>query len=92
MFFFEEESERGGERGGGGRRDRTRRIRAPSACRFCTDRVGDVDYKDLGSLRKLVTIQAKMFSRKRSGVCAAHQQSLKRAVKYARYLALLPYG
>lgn len=60
-------------------------------CRFCRDKVEEVDYKDLASLTKLTTQQGKMFSRKRSGNCAKHQRSCKRAVKRARFLALLPY-
>ncbi|MBI4231332.1 MAG: 30S ribosomal protein S18 [Planctomycetes bacterium] len=89
----EEYESRGGEgrSEGKGSRGKPRRARPPTACRFCTDRVGDVDYKSVDSLRKLMSIQAKLFSRKRSGVCSAHQHSLKMAVKRARYLALIPY-
>jgi small subunit ribosomal protein S18 len=64
-------------------------------CRFChpDDGYGSpyVDYKDVQSLKKLCTAQGKMFSRKRSGNCARHQRQVKRAVKLARYMALLPY-
>ncbi|MHC4501756.1 MAG: 30S ribosomal protein S18 [Planctomycetota bacterium] len=60
-------------------------------CRFCKDRVKRVDYKDVRTLHKLNTPQGKLYSRKRSGTCAAHQRQVKRAVKRARFLALLPY-
>jgi small subunit ribosomal protein S18 len=40
---------------------------------------------------KMTTQQGKMFSRKRSGNCAAHQRSTKLAIKRARFLALIPY-
>ena len=50
-----------------------------------------VDYKDVGLLKKLCTNQSKMFSRKRSGNCAAFQRAASDAVKRARYMALLPY-
>ncbi len=60
-------------------------------CRFCRDKIEEVDYKDLASLTKLTTQQGKMFSRKRSGNCAKHQRSCKKAVKRARFLGLLPY-
>jgi small subunit ribosomal protein S18 len=50
-----------------------------------------VDYKDVRTLHKLNTPQGKLYSRKRSGTCAAHQRQVKRAVKRARFLALLPY-
>ena len=59
-------------------------------CRFCRGRM-NVDYKDVVTLSKLCTARGKLFSRKRSGNCAKHQRAVKRAVKYARYLALLPY-
>ena len=64
-------------------------------CRFCTKegcpRPAFVDYKDVGTLRKMCPGQGKMFSRKRSGNCAAFQRAVKDAVKRARVLALLPY-
>jgi len=60
-------------------------------CRFCRAKVDRVDYKDLPMIQKLVTSQGKMFSRKRSGNCARHQRQAKLAVRYARYLGLLPY-
>ena len=48
-------------------------------CRFCTPegcpRPAYVDYKDVGLLKKLCTNQSKMFSRKRSGNCAAFQRA-----------------
>ncbi len=67
------------------------RYRKKKRCRFCRNKVEEVDYKDLAGLQKLVTAQGKLFSRKRSGSCAKHQRSAKRAVKYARFLSLLPY-
>lgn len=60
-------------------------------CRFCRDRMGDVDYKDVSILNRLVSAQGKIFSRRRSGVCSPHQRALQRAVKNARYLGLIPY-
>jgi len=64
-------------------------------CRFCTaegcPRPAYVDYKDVGLLKKLCTNQNKMFSRKRSGSCAAFQRAASSAVKRARFMALLPY-
>jgi small subunit ribosomal protein S18 len=66
-----------------------------SRCRFCTKdgcpRPAFVDYKDVGSLKKLITGQGKLFSRKRSGLCATYQRAVAAAVKRARFMALLPY-
>ncbi len=60
-------------------------------CRFCRDRLGSVDYKDVTFMNRLVSAQGKIFSRRRSGTCTGHQRSLQRAVKRARFLALIPY-
>ena len=50
-----------------------------------------MDYKDVRTLQRLTTPQGKLFSRKRSGTCATHQRQAKRAIKRARFMALLPY-
>ena len=68
-----------------------RRFGEPTKCRFCRMKIEHVDYKDVASLQKLTTAQGKLFSRKRSGNCAKHQRSVKKAIKRARFLALLPY-
>ncbi len=72
------------------RRKKTR-VREQAKCRFCRAKVREVDYKDIAGLSKLTTQQGKLYSRKRSGNCAEHQRSFKRAVKRARFLALMPY-
>src|SRR5262249_9727158 len=60
-------------------------------CRFCTKegcpRPAFVDYKDVQGLKKMCTSQGKLFSRKRSGNCAAFQRAVKDAVKRARFMA-----
>jgi small subunit ribosomal protein S18 len=50
-----------------------------------------VNYKDLENLQRLMSSEAALFSKKRSGNCSRHQRMVKRAVKRARTLALLPY-
>ena len=67
------------------------RFHEQAKCRYCREKVTEVDYKDMNSLSKLITQQGKIFSRKRSGNCARHQRSSKRAIKRARFLALMPY-
>jgi len=42
-------------------------------------------------MKKLITSQGKMFSRKRSGLCATFQRASSDAVKRARFMGLLPY-
>jgi small subunit ribosomal protein S18 len=50
-----------------------------------------IDYKDTESLRKMVSGNGKILSRKRSGANAMEQRMIARAVKRARYMSLLPY-
>ena len=68
-----------------------KRVQEQAKCRFCREKVREVDYKDIAVLSKLTTQQGKIFSRKRSGNCAWHQRSVMRAIKRARFLALMPY-
>ena len=58
-----------------------------------TSEAGEVyiDYKDTESLRKTMSGNGKILGRKRTGATAMEQRMLSKAVKRARYLALLPY-
>ena len=60
-------------------------------CIFCTDKVDEVDYKDVAKLRKFITEKGKIVPRRMSGTCAKHQRIVTEAVKRAREMALLPY-
>lgn len=75
-------------RPGGGPRGRFQRRRV---CAFCVDKVDTIDYKDFNTLRRFVSDQGQINSRRRTGTCARHQRLVTTAVKRARYLALLPY-
>ena len=66
-------------------------VRERTQCRFCRRCQKYVDYKDIDTLKRLLTNRGKIYSRKRSGNCAACQRKVKRAVKRARYIALLPF-
>ncbi len=50
-----------------------------------------VDYKEVELLRKFLTASSKMMSRKRAGTNAREQRDLRRAIKRARFMALLPF-
>lgn len=50
-----------------------------------------IDYKQLEVLVKCITPQGQIVSRKRTGFTAKRQRELKKAVKQARHLALLPF-
>lgn len=52
----------------------------------------EVDYKDVATLQKFISQYGKIHSRQRTGLTARRQRQLKRAIKHARYLALLPYS
>jgi small subunit ribosomal protein S18 len=65
--------------------------REQTQCRFCRRGEKYVDYKDIDTLQKLLTNRGKIYSRKRSGNCAGCQRKVKKAIKRARYMALLPY-
>ncbi len=50
-----------------------------------------VDYKDADDLRRLLTPNGKIQSRKRTGLNAFEQRLVSHAIKRARFMALLPY-
>jgi len=50
-----------------------------------------VDYKEVELLRKFMTASSKIMSRKRAGTNAREQRDIRRAIKRARFLALLPF-
>jgi small subunit ribosomal protein S18 len=60
-------------------------------CPYCKDKIDQVDYKDVGTLRRFISERGKIRSRRISGACRRHQNQIARAVKRARELALLPY-
>jgi len=59
-------------------------------CRFCIERFV-IDYKDQQFLSRFVTERGKITPRRITGTCAWHQRVLTRAIKRARFIALLPY-
>jgi small subunit ribosomal protein S18 len=60
-------------------------------CQHCRDKIEQVDYKDIATLRKFVSDRGKIRSRRITGACRRHQSQIARAVRRARELALLPY-
>jgi small subunit ribosomal protein S18 len=61
-------------------------------CRFCTDKINHIDYKDTGLLRNFVTERGKIVPRRISGNCASHQRDVGQAIKRARSIALLAFS
>ena len=68
-----------------------RRTFTKKVCRFCSDKVDAVDYKDLERIGRYVTERGKILPSRLTGTCAKHQRVLTRAIKRARFMALLPY-
>ena len=60
-------------------------------CRFCAEKVRDIDFKQIQILRTFTTDTGKILSARITGNCAGHQRQLTRCIKRARNLALLPY-
>ncbi len=50
-----------------------------------------IDYKDAEPLRKMMSPNGKILTRKRTGLSAYEQRMLANAIKRARYMGLLPY-
>lgn len=61
-------------------------------CRFCAEQIKKVDFKQIQVLRTFTTERGRILSSRITGNCAKHQRQLTRAVKRARYLALLPFS
>ena len=61
------------------------------ACYYCVNNKLIVDYKDVGAIRRFVSLAMKIMPQRRSGLCAKHQRSVATAVKRARQAALMPY-
>jgi small subunit ribosomal protein S18 len=50
-----------------------------------------VDYKDVELLKKLINRHGRIVGRRKTGCSAASQHAVTRAIKRARFMALLPY-
>lgn len=65
-------------------------LRKKKQCSFCIDKITKIDYKEGMRLRKYVSERAKILPRRITGMCAYHQRVLAKAIKKARFLALIP--
>ncbi len=77
---------RGG--GGGGRRF----FRRKKVDYFSVNKIDDINYKDVDTLRQFLGDGGKILPRRHTGLSAHHQRMLKRAVKRARNIAMLPFA
>lgn len=62
-------------------------------CPFTSKKISTelIDFKDLNSLGKYITETGKIVPSRITGVKNIYQHMLAREIKYARYLALIPY-
>ncbi len=58
-------------------------------CQMCAGK--SVDYKDVNIITKYINDKGKILPRRMSGACAKHQRHIATQVKYARFMALIPY-
>ena len=69
----------------------SRFVRRRKYCRFTAEGITEVDYKDVELLKAYITETGKIVPSRITGTKAKYQRQLSKAIKRARYLALLPY-
>jgi small subunit ribosomal protein S18 len=67
-------------------------FRRKKVCRFCVEKIDDINYKDVRVLNNFISERGKITPRRISGVCTPHQKRLTEAIKQARNIALLPFA
>jgi small subunit ribosomal protein S18 len=83
---------RGDRRPGGGPGNRGKFFRRKKVCKFCTEKIDAIPYRDVRLLQGFVAERGKIVPRRLTGVCTTHQRRLTRAIKQARNIALLPFA
>ena len=81
----------GGPRGSGPG-GRGKFFRRKKVCKFCTEKIDAIPYRDVRMLQQFVAERGKIVPRRLTGVCTTHQRRLTRAIKQARNIALLPFA
>jgi small subunit ribosomal protein S18 len=78
----------------GGRRDQQKNalFKRKKFCRFTVEKVEQIDYKDVETLRDFILDNGKIMPARLTGTKAHYQRQLDSAIKRARFLALLPYS
>ena len=67
-------------------------FRRKKVCKFCTEKIDAIPYRDVRLLQGFVAERGKIVPRRLTGVCTTHQRRLTRAIKQARNIALLPFA
>ncbi len=66
-------------------------FRRKKFCRFTAEEAKEIDYKDLTVLANYIMESGRIVPSRITGTHARYQRMLAKAIKLARYLALLPY-
>lgn len=66
-------------------------VRRRKTCPFSGDNAPKIDYKDPKLLQRFISERGKIVPSRISAVSFKKQRELARAIKRARFLALLPY-
>jgi small subunit ribosomal protein S18 len=77
---------------GSGPGGRSKFFRRKKVCKFCTEKIDTIPYRDVRLLQQFVAERGKIVPRRLTGVCTTHQRRLTRAIKQARNIALLPFA
>jgi len=68
-----------------------KRFQRRKFCRFCSEKIEFIDYKDVKLLRNYLTERGKILTRRMTGTCALHQRALSEAIMRARNIALVSF-
>ena len=60
-------------------------------CMLCNDKNFVLDYKNAEQLKKFINEKGKILPRRMTGACAKHQRHIAEQIKYARFMALIPF-
>ena len=59
-------------------------------CMFCEFKI-EPNFREPENLEKCLSVRKKIMNRYKTNVCAKHQKTLRKQIKYAQFLGLIPY-
>ena len=82
----------GGPGGPGGGPGGRKFFRRKQVCKFCTEKIDAISYRDVRLLQGFVAERGKIVPRRLTGVCTRHQRKVSLAIKQSRNIALLAFA
>src|ERR1700679_2281880 len=67
-------------------------FRRKKVCKFCTEKIDAISYRDVRLLQGFVAERGKIVPRRLTGVCTRHQRKVSLAIKQSRNIALLAFA